>query len=315
MDVLADVLSATRIGNTILCGAGFEAPWGIRFDAEPRTHFHFVSRGLCWLRLNEQAPPIQLFQGDVALVPFGGGHIISDSPDTSPLRLAEALASQACSLQHGGQSHSESNSTALICGGYYFEYEGKHPLLSLLPDLIHIPAAQTEGTESLQTVLRLINCEISHKEVGTTTVASRLVDILFVYILRAWLAREPELPAGWLTALKDPQVGKALALMHEQPGNHWTVEKLAKEALVSRAMFAKRFTQLVGEPPLSYLTRWRMDTAARMLRESEHVIWAIARDVGYETEASFSKAFRKARGLPPGQYRSKHRARQGESQS
>jgi len=308
MDVLADVLSATRIGNTILCGAEFEVPWGIRFDPEPRTHFHFVSRGTCWLRLNEQAPPMQLFQGDVALVPFGGGHILSDSTNTSPLPLLEALASKACNLQIG--RHSESNSTTLICGGYYFEHEGKHPLLSLLPDIIHIPAAQTEGTESLQTVLRLINCEICNKQVGADTVASRLVDILFVCILRAWLTREPKLPAGWLTALKDPQVGQALSLMHKEPERHWTVGTLAKQVLVSRAMFAKRFTQLVGEPPLSYLTRWRMDIAARMLRESKHVIWAIAQEVGYETEASFSKAFRRTRGLSPGQYRSKHRVRQ-----
>jgi len=308
MDVVADVLSATRNSNRMLCGLEFEIPWGVIFDTEPRAHFHFVSRGTCWLRLNEQTPPIQLSQGDVALVPFGGGHILSDSANTSPLPLSEALASMACNLHN--RRHSESSSTTLICGGYYSEHDGKHPLLSLLPDIIHIPAAQTEGTESLQAVLRLIDYEICNKLVGADTVASRLVDILLVCILRAWLAREPELPAGWLTALKDPPVGQALSLMHREPERHWTVETLAREVHVSRAMLAKRFTQLVGEPPLSYLTRLRMDIAARMLRESEHVIWAIAQEVGYETEASLSKAFRRTRGLYPGQYRAKHRVRQ-----
>lgn len=130
---------------------------------------------------------------------------------------------------------------------------------------------------------------------------------MFVYILRYWVANEPKNSAGWLTALEDPQIGKALSLMHENPGKFWTVDSLASESLMSRAVFGKRFSALVGEPPLTYLTRWRIGLAARSIRESRKPLSEISGEVGYESEFSFSKAFGRIMGLPPGRYRTREK--------
>ncbi len=318
MDVLANVIAATRIGNAILCGAEFRPPWGIRFDTENRAHFHIISRGNCWLRLNEDAKPLQLFQGDVVLAPFGGGHILSDSPDTPALPMAEALEncsrSLHCRTSDETLSGTGASSTALICGGYSFDHQERNPLLSLLPPIIHIPADRMEEGGGLQTVFRLLRNEVYEKSSGAETVISRLVDVLFVYVLRYWVANEPTTSASWLTALEDPQIGKTLALMHENPGKPWTVDSLASESLMSRAVFAKRFSALVGEPPHSYLTRWRIGIAARSIRESGKSLSEISREIGYESEFSFSKAFRRIMGLPPGEYRTREKMRQQNSE-
>ncbi len=305
MDVLANVISATRIGNAILCGAEFEAPWGIRLDQENRTYFHIVSRGTCWLRLDDGSEPLQLFQGDAVLVPVGGSHILSDLPKTPALPLAETLACSEQNRPHKESSPPDNRSTSLICGGYQFEHEEKHPLLSLLPRAIHFPADKTQEAGSLQTIFRLLRSEVTGRSPGSETVVSRLVDVLFVYMLRAWMSDESACSACWLTALKDPQIGKSLSLMHQKPQENWTVETLAGEVLMSRAVFAKKFSELVGEPPLSYLTRWRMGIAARSLRESQSPLRMIAQEVGYEAEFSFSKAFKRVMGLSPGQYRAR----------
>ncbi len=318
MDVLADVIAATRIGNAILCGAEFMAPWGIRFDSENRTHFHIVSRGNCWLRLDAESEPLQLFQGDVVMVPFGGGHTISDSPETPALPMAEALASCSRTIHNKKRSDNHcgalgapaSGSTTLICGGYSFDHQEKNPLLSLLPHVIHISADRMEDGGSMQTVYRLLRNEIYEKAPGSETVIGRLVDVMFVYILRYWVANEPKDSAGWLTALEDPQIGKTLSLMHENPGRPWTVDSLASESLMSRAVFAKKFSALVGEPPLSYLTRWRIGLAARSIRESRKPLSEISREIGYESEFSFSKAFSRIMGLPPGKYRTREKIQQ-----
>ena len=154
-------------------------------------------------------------------------------------------------------------------------------------------------------------CENCGSEPGSTAVKQQLMNVLFVYIVRAWLTQQPESSAGWLGALRDPRIGKTLTLIHESPQQHWSVELLANSVSMSRAAFAKRFSDLVGEAPLTYITRWRMDLAANILRQSSVPIAAIATQVGYESETAFSKIFRRSRGLPPGQYRTQNIALNG----
>jgi AraC-like DNA-binding protein len=308
VDVLADVLSATRIGGTVFCRSELTSPWGLLFEPDSRVGLHIVARGACWLRLRGRAEPVQLGQGDVVLLPHGSGHSLTSAPEVRPRPLAEVMG--RCQVSQGPHGLSlslegEGASTVLLCGAYRFEHDGRHPLLSLLPPLIHLPAGRVPA--SLEAVLRLLVAEYAQPSPGSTTVTARLVDVLFVHIIRCWLEQQPEGNAGWLGAVRDAQVGRALALMHGAPHRDWTVEALASEVACSRATFMRRFRELVGEPPLAYLTHLRMELAARLLRESERPLADIAARVGYTSEFAFNRTFHRVRGVPPGRYREQMR--------
>jgi len=301
MDVLADVLTATRVGGALYCQSRLSAPWGMRFDHADNAGFHVVVRGSCWLRL-EGREPVQLGPGDVVLLAHGSSHSLTDSPATPAVPFQEIAA---CGSRKGAwvDAGGGGAQTVLLCGAYHFEHDGPHPLLSLLPEVVHIPAERAEASGTLQAALHLFRREVGERGPGASTVVTRLIDVLFVYIVRSWLESLPDGRAGWLGALRDAQIGRALAGIHAQPERRWTVESLATQAAMSRAAFARRFLALVGEPPLAYLTRWRMDTAGRLLRDTTRPLSRIAEEVGYESEFAFNKAFRRARGISPGRYR------------
>jgi AraC-like DNA-binding protein len=302
IDVLADVLAAARIGGTLICNRRMTPPWGIRFVPAHLAGFHLITRGSFWLRMDDGAT-IQLAQGDLVFLPHGSGHDLLDEPRTHPV-LFEDLEQPGdpdqpeCALEGSGGAPA-----GFICGAYAFDAEGAHPVLSLLPPLIHIRAEQLEASRSLQRTLEMLRQEVIDPGPGTEAVRVRLVEVLFVYIVRAWLAAQPEGRAGWLGALRDPQIGRVLERMHAGPAQPWTVEGLAREASLSRAAFARRFTSLVGEPPLAYLTRLRMERAARLLRDTTEPVGRISTEVGYDSEFAFNKAFKRARGVSPGRWR------------
>jgi AraC-like DNA-binding protein len=310
MDVLADVLSSTRIGGTVFCRSELPAPWGMLFEPAARAGLHIVARGSCWLRMKGRAEPLHLAQGDVVLLPHGAGHSLSSAPNVQALPFPKMMG--RCQVSHGPNGmnlslEGKGPSTLLLCGAYRFEHDGVHPLLSLLPPLIHLRADAGVMSGPLEAVLRLLVAEYVQPGPGTATVTARLVDVLFIHIIRGWLEKQPEGSAGWLGAVRDPQVGRALALMHGEPRRDWTVESLAAEVACSRATFARRFRDLVGEPPLVYLTRLRMDVAARLLRDSEQSLATIAAHVGYASEFAFNRTFHRVRGVPPGRYREQAR--------
>lgn len=299
IDVLADVLAATRIGAKF-CYRRVTPPWGYSFEPERVVGFHLVTRGSCWLRL-EGGETLRLAQGDLVLMPHGTGHDLLDDPRTETVPFAEVAGpAQPCQLE---DPCADGTLTGLVCGCYEYDPEGAHPVLSLLPRLIHIPAEQAERSRSLQRTLEMLRQEVTERGPGTDVLMARLLDILFVHILRCWLEAQPEGRAGWLGALRDPQIGRALQRMHAEPARAWTVEFLAHEATLSRAAFARRFAALVGEPPLSYLTRLRMDRAARLLRDTAEPVGRISAGVGYDSEFAFNKAFKRARGVAPGRWR------------
>jgi AraC-like DNA-binding protein len=310
VDVLADVLSSTRVGGTMFCRSELTAPWGMLFEPASRTGLHIIARGSCWLRMRGKATPLKLSQGDVVLLPHGAGHSLVSAPSVRPLPFTEML--RRCEVSQGphGMSLSlegQGPSTVLLCGSYCFEGEGVHPLLSLLPQLIHIPANAERVAGPLEAVLQLLLAENARPAPGSVTVTARLVDVLFIQVVRCWLEQQPEGSAGWLGAVRDAQVGRALGLMHGEPRRDWTLEALAAEVACSRATFARRFRELVGEPPLVYLTRLRMGLAARLLRESDESLASIAERVGYASEFAFNRTFHRVRGVPPGRYREEAR--------
>ncbi len=305
MDVLSNVLKVTNLATHVLGSREFIAPWGIHVEARPGAAVHIVKRGSCWLKRGDHEV-IRLNAGDVVLLATGEAHSLSsdrEMRDLEPQQQALARSQGGVVPPRRGVADAAVEPTVLQCAGYELSEEAAHPLLSLLPPIVRLPADQTQSDSELEMLLRLIGQEIAKRDAGSELVVPRLIDALFVYILRAWLREQPEGSGGWLGALRDPQIRKALALIHDSPQAPWTVESLARSVAMSRAAFAKRFTELVGEPPLAYVTRWRMDLAAKLLRESMEPVSRIAGRVGYISETAFAKAFRRRRNVAPGQYR------------
>lgn len=257
----------------------------------PGVGFHIVVDGECWL-LAPDAEPVAMGPGDVLFMPRGGAHVIADSP-TSPITEV-ATPGEPRTIPGPGAR------TSLLCGAYQICRGRGHPVLDQLPDFLHLPA-DPDRHPTLRAAVDLLLGELVEPRPGSDVAVPALLDTLLVYVLRSWY--EQSETSGWAGAFADPAVAAALRAIHDDPARAWTVPMLSAVAGVSRATLTRRFAATVGEPPLTYLTRWRMLTAARLLRESELSIAAVARRVGYGSEFAFAKAFKRAYGLAPGRYR------------
>jgi AraC-like DNA-binding protein len=304
MDVLSDVLTAMRTGRPSAARSVSQAPWGVRFRRGTAAGCHVVLSGSCWL-ISEHGEPLPLGVGDVLFTPHGDGYALVDRPGTPTVDFEpepdDETPLDEMHIDGGGAV------TELLCASYLFDPARPHPLLADLPPVIHVPARVGQHP-SLRSAVELLGDELRDPRAGTDAALPALIDMLLLYVLRAWLDEQPEDAAGWATALRDPAITTALRQMHRHPEKPWTVEDLAAVAGLSRAAFAKRFTTIVGQPPLGYLTWWRMTTAARMLRESDAPLRAIASRCGYASEYAFGKAFKRSYGVAPGQYRSQRSA-------
>jgi AraC-like DNA-binding protein len=302
MDVLSDVLSVTRMGSAVVAQAELVPPWGLEIDPVAEAHIHLVQRGVCWLRVSGERRHVRLTAGDVVMIRGGVGHSVCDDPKTKPAphkQVLEAMPRRLASLVKSRASET----TVVLCAKYLFQQVGQHPLTSLFPSLVHLPAHAAEGHVPLQLLVQLLRHEALGPGSGSELVVPRLVDCLLVYVVRAWLEGQPVGAAGWFGALREPAIAKALSLIHEQPQKPWTVASLARQVAHSRPTFARRFAEHVGETPVAYLTRWRMCLGTKLLRETRLSLEEVAARVGYETAAAFSKAFRRIYGDSPGRFR------------
>lgn len=302
VDVLAEVLSVARMGAAALARAELVAPWGLEIDPAAEAHVHVVQRGTCWLRLSGDRRLVKLAAGDVVWIGAGVGHSICDDPRTQPAPHRQVLEAMPRRLAALPTSRAE-ETTVVLCAKYLFQRAGPHPLTSLLPPLIYLPAHEAGRRVALQLVLRLLQHEALEAASGMELVVPRLVDSLLIYVVRAWLDGQPIDAGGWFGALRDPAITKAVSLIHQRPASRWSVEGLAREVSQSRATFARRFAELVGETPVAYLTRWRMCLATKLLSDTDLTHDEIAARVGYETAAAFSKAFRRSHACAPGRFR------------
>lgn len=304
LDVLSDVIAVIRTGSPLSARVSMRAPWGQRFTSgSGSAGFHVVLQGTCWL-VQPGADPVPISAGDVLFFPRGAEHVLADTPTTPPGEWGCSPEDPRFNGRHVNESATGSGAETVILGGAYrLETTRMHPLLRDLPELIHLPERLGHRPE-LRAAIDLLSAELEHPRLGTYAIIPALLDTMLLYILRAWLDELPaESSTGWAAALRDPYVSTALQAIHRDPARPWTVASLAAEAGLSRAPFARRFAELVGQPPLTYLTWWRLTTAARMLLDSEAPLGAIASAIGYSSEFAFANAFKRQHGKAPGRYR------------
>ncbi len=303
MDVLSDVIVAMRVGLPTSRHITWHAPWAQRFPSRPGSAgFQVILQGSCWL-IPEGGEPVPLSVGDVVFFPHGHGCVLADSPAT-PVPEQDCDPEEEAALFGSASIAGPGAATVTLCGGYRLDDGRSHPILRNLPGLIHLPARLGHHPE-LRAAVDLLAGEIGNPRPGADTVVASLLDMLLLFILRAHLDARPGYceVSGWAAALADPGISAALDAVHRDPAHPWTVQSLAARADLSRAAFSRRFSMLVGQPPLAYLTWWRMGLAGRLLRSTDAPLSEVATRVGYGSEFAFANAFKREHGLPPGRYR------------
>jgi len=315
-DDLSALLERINVRSVVYCLSDLGAPWGFRVDGSTTSKFHLVLDGQATLTLDDPgATRVTLAAGELVLLAHGSGHTMQDRGGSSarPLDhiLAEGPSDQEGRLTYGGRGPR----TSLLCGGFALSSGLPEDLLSLLPPLLVLDAAGGGGgpwTRWLEPTFLLLREEGARDAPGATAIMAKIADVFLTEIVRRYLSSLDNMPAAVPPAAgRDPAVGTALTLLRSQPGAAWTIVDLARKVDMSRTAFAARFRQLVGEPPMSYLARVRLGHAAGYLSSTDMTVRQIARLVGYENEASLSKAFRRAFGCAPGEYRRQQQAAHG----
>lgn len=299
-DPLADALRALRMDGLFYCPSELTSPWGVDLPVmEGCLWFHVITAGTCTVR-GADGREHAASQGDVLVFPKGGQHVAYDKSTAATPTVFdlphEYLSEQYAIMRHGGGG----DLTTLICGVVRFDHPAARALLEVLPDMIHVDTTLDEERWGwFPGLLSLMASETRHPKPGSEAVVTRLSDILVIQTIRSWIDTDPGAQRGWIGALRDPLIGRAIALVHRDPARDWTVESLAAEVSMSRSGFAARFAELVGESPKQYVTNWRMQVAKEMLIDRERSVLSIAQALGYSSEAAFSRAFKRVVGVPP----------------
>jgi AraC-like DNA-binding protein len=317
MDALSDVLRAVRLTGAVFFDVRASEPWVAEApssaaiidrcfpEAQHLVHYHVVTDGRVWAGLGDGGASVQLEAGDVIVFPHGDAHVLGSAPGVrGTLDLARFDAVRSAPRPFAiAMGEGTATSAHFVCGFLTCDARPFNPLLSALPRVMHVRGAQGGATEAL---VRFALAEGEDRRPGSDIVLGRLSELMFLDVVRRYLASLPPDRTGWLAGLQEPFVGRALAALHRDPTRDWTIESLAREVALSRSALAERFTQLVGLPPMQYLANWRMQLAANHLLAGTDSVATIADRVGYESEAAFSRAFKKVVGAPPGVWR-KHR--------
>jgi len=301
MDVLTDVLNALELKGWISARRELVPPWHYHFAASQDMIFHLLSSGGGYLSVEGDPTPRRIEGGGVLLFPFGHAHSICDEL-TSPLTQVLHVDYSAQRSYQGWPSASEESKMVVLCGAFHVEHPGAFPLLHSLPKVIHIPAEQGRTVQGFAEIVQLIAREAGAPRLGAEVMLRRLTELLFIHVIRVWVEQQAGASRGWVAALRDQPISTALGLIHHSPEHGWKVEELAEAVALSRSVFSARFTRLVGEPPITYLTRWRMQRATRLLKDNVK-IEKIAELLGYESGVAFHKAFKREVGMPPARYR------------
>lgn len=316
MDALSDVLKSIHLEGAVYLNIEFTAPWCVqsRFAlacirdrlavADHVMFFHFLLEGRCKVRLDGSKETVEACAGDLVLFPEDRPHLLGSDLRLEPIEAGSIPGAGATDvdfvhLRYGGGGEA----TRFVCGYIACNRSVGRPMIEGLPDLVHIPVGNGPLVAPMRELLQMGVRESLESRPGGASMLAKLSELLFVEAMRRYVETLPPGGSGWLSGVRDPQIGKALALLHGDPSRAWSVESLAREVALSRSALAERFTTLLGEPPMKYLMRWRLALAAQMLRETRETVIRIAERSGYESEAAFNRAFKREFGSPPASWR------------
>jgi AraC-like DNA-binding protein len=320
-DALSDVLSAVQLSGSVFFDVTAKSPWvaeappaaqianKVMPGAQHVIEYHVIARGSCWISLVGDAgfEPVELDEGDIAVIPQGDPHVVSSAPgmraepNLEAHRRPEDPNALPFAIRTGDDGPSD---TRVICGFFSCDARPFNPLLDALPRFMRFSRDASPGSHSLlDQFIRFATAEAGNKRAGSQSILNRLSELMFVEVIRLHMDQLANNNTGWLAGLRDPLVGRVLTLLHARPAHAWSLEELASDAAASRSALAERFTQIVGCPPIQYLTQWRMQIAAKRLADPGVKIATVAHEVGYESEAAFSRAFKKSVGRSPSQWR------------
>jgi AraC-like DNA-binding protein len=315
MDVLSEVLKAVKLDGAVFFNGEFSAPWCVRepdagtmatYLSARSQHviiFHLLTEGCGHARIEGDGRPVPLVAGDIVMFPHGDAHLMGNGPPVKPVdstkQLQQVLAEGRMLSQWGGGGEL----TKLICGYLTCDRQLSQVFLAGLPSIVKINIRDQASGRWLEDTLRYSIEHAENSGPGSTTVVAKLSEVLFVETLRRYVAQLPREQSGWLAGVRDPEVGKTLALLHRKPAHSWTIASLATEVGISRSVLAGRFRRYLSETPIAYLTRWRLQLGAQMLKSTSNSVAQIAAEVGYESEPSFNRAFKREFGLPPARFR------------
>jgi AraC-like DNA-binding protein len=313
MDVLSEVLSAVRLRGALFFNAEFSAPWCISssgavgiapylpFKDAHLIMFHFLTDGRAYALLEDQR--VELSAGDIVVLPGGDSHFLGNGAPRRPVDSFHAFARNVADglkvVRHGGGGEI----TRFVCGYMACDPRLCEIFLAGLPRILRVPVASGPSGKWIENSIRFSVDASGGGDAGTSLVVGKLSEVLFVETLRSYVSTLPEEQTGWLAGLRDPNLAKALALMHRDPAREWTVENLARDVGLSRTRLADRFRHFLGMSPIAYLTDWRMKISAESLERTDKSVAEIALDVGYNSEAAFNRAFKRAYEMPPAQFR------------
>ncbi|HEY5808663.1 MAG TPA: AraC family transcriptional regulator [Povalibacter sp.] len=320
VDTLSDVLREVRLAGSVFFLVDALTPWvatapsshtllpAVLPRAQHLISYHVIRHGECWCRMANQ-PPTLLKAGDVLVVPHGDSYSLGSDPvlesewslDETLTWFREMAEGQAPFVVTEGGPGPER--LQIVCGFLGCDMLPFNPLLAGLPRMLRVQISKSESGDRLRRLIDYAVDEARDKMAGGRCVLLRISELMFVELLRQYLLSLPPAHTGWLAALRDPVVGRALAMLHQRPADDWTLEALARQSMTSRSVLAERFTDCLHEPPMQYLTRWRMHLAAQMLRDSHIKVATVALEVGYQSEAAFSRAFKKVVGVSPTTWR------------
>jgi len=324
-DTLSDLLRSVRLRGAVFFYVSFRDRWSAEAPAakevakavlpgcEHVMEYHMVAKGNGWAAVSG-LPPVKLAAGDIVMFPQGDGHVLSSAPDVAPLpRSTEWVFARRNDpkpvpisyhngvVDAGTPMPAEDADAILVCGFLGCDLRPFNPLVAALPRILHLPAAR--AGDWVARVIDQAVVESNDRRPGSDAVLERLSEMMFVDAARRYLDDLPADATGWLAGLRDRFVGKALELLHERADQAWSVDDLAREVGLSRSALHERFVQYLGKPPMQYLASWRIQLGARLLRESSRNVATIAVEVGYDSEAAFSRAFRRIVGMPPAAWR------------
>ena len=322
-DTLSDVLRAVRLRSAVFFYVNCNGRWAaeapcsrelaplLMRGVEHVMEYHVVARGSCWAGIPD-SPPVQLFAGDVVMFPHGDANVVSSAPGLRGIHdlgfYAAVKANQAplrvafngSNVAHSGPPDPDADAT-IICGFLGCDLHPFNPLIAAMPRILHLRAS--DGDAWIAKFTEQAVAESHARRPGGEAMLARMSEMMFVDAVRRYADQLPAQSAGWLAGLRDRFVGRALALMHDQPAQDWNLDELGRQVGLSRSALHERFVQLIGVPPMQYLTQWRMQAAARLLLETRSTVAAIALEVGYDSEAAFARAFKRLVGKPPGAWR------------